>query len=200
MAGNISCCLVSKMAFHNKDYFYRSVTLQRSTKRKYSTSIQTVRTRSIWPDAFLNMTAMIIQNLRPNASETILKPQSTFIRQARVQRVGHCLRDVSFWPLGWEWRPLSTLPLNLGKQPQSLTSLPLCILVKAEGCQLCTDTALCLSIPHMLGPNDKNTLTVQEDALERASDQKLQHGSLGPLTLITADHSSLGEENSYPVI
>lgn len=45
MAGNKSCCLVSKMAFHNKEDVSSRVTLQRVTERRSSTSIQTCCSR-----------------------------------------------------------------------------------------------------------------------------------------------------------
>lgn len=71
MSGNIYFCLVSKIAFHNKD-FYRTVTLQRVIKRKYSILPQTICTISMWPDAFSKYGVhLIIQNLRPTVSEAI---------------------------------------------------------------------------------------------------------------------------------
>lgn len=73
--------------------------------------------------------SIIIQNLRPTVSERILKTHSSFVRQAKIQSMGH--RLMSLWPLNLEWRQLSAVPINFGVQPWSLTSPPFCILIKA---------------------------------------------------------------------
>lgn len=148
------------MVFHNKEDFYRNVTTQRITKKKYSMSVQTILAKSIWPDVFLNM-ACIYNNSKFKTCcvwKNFKNPQLFCKTGQDTERGPQAESLVLMAPeLGMETAQCCPSKLWCAAL---ISDLPGVLhLNQSRG------SAPCLPAPHMLGPNEKSTLRLHEALL-----------------------------------